>query len=183
MRKGVSYKKVKKQSNIKSTQAKEGRERNKEKREKKKRNYQTAPQNTKTASHNHPTPNPPATTLPTPPVAVAIPEFVPDPAPAGVGVGSPPADPEPPPSPPPPLVAAPLGPVVVELGPSLDPVFVDLDPGVVLSALLNLVPVGVPLETVTQEPKLKPALAVPPGRGFGVFVQEATGGDLDTYLP
>ena len=41
-----------------------------------KESYQAAPQNIKTASHNHPNPKLPATTLPTPPVAVTNPEFV-----------------------------------------------------------------------------------------------------------
>jgi len=68
-------------------------------------------------------------------------------------------------------VSVPVLLVVVVPGPAVD-----------LLALVNTGPPVAVLEPLEPDkvPKLKPALAVPPGRGFGVFVQEATGGALDT---
>jgi len=43
------------------------------------------------------------------------------------------------------------------------------------------VPAAELLATLVKVPKLKPALAVPPGRSFGVLVQEERGGALDTW--
>lgn len=68
-------------------------------------------------------------------------------------------------------VSVPVPLVVVVPGPAVDLVAL-VNPGPPVAVLE-------PLEPLIQE-KLIPALAVPPGRGFGVLVQEATGGALDT---
>ncbi|RPB03614.1 hypothetical protein L873DRAFT_1826258 [Choiromyces venosus 120613-1] len=138
------------------------------------KDYQTAPQNKNTASYNHPAPTLPATTLPAPPLARGGTVLV--------GVTSELT---------PPLVAVSVTivpiPVVLSLPPPL-PIPVLVVPVPVGSANVDLftlvkppdpVALGVPRETVLQVPKLNPTLALPPGSGSGVLVQDDSGGAFD----
>ena len=118
--------------------------------------------------------------------AIAVPEILPLPPvtvllldPGVAVVPDPPTDPSldtvPAPAPAPLVVVVPVSVpaplVVVVPGPPID-----------LLALVNTGPPVAVLEPLEPLIKLKliPALAVPPGRGFGVLVQEDTGGALET---